>query len=1014
MQGLKPQTRPSSIPFIEDVLNDKTQFFISLTETWLLGHSDAELDIIGYTLYRADRDITKRVHSSKGRLSGGVACYVLDDIAATMTKLLAYSNGVVECLILYSKTLNLAIVTLYRQPDTAKNRSTAVEFADCLNCVSDSLKALGSPDPHVLFLGDFNLPNISWSTNSCSGPKAEKDCYLVLKDILDSFCLSQFIFSPTHREGNVLDLVFTNDDMLFHSYNVIDVLQSTSHHKIIEVASLISFEKQSNNKHSCSTPIDCCSLKKFNFYSDEIDWQSINSAFASIDWHEKLLTNCKSVDEIYENLLTICIDVLSKQNVPLKPAAKPFKCKIPRFRRRLMSKRRRALNRLNGSKPLRTGVIRKLKTKLAEIEESLMHSYSKQTNHEERRALGAIKKNPKFFYSFASKFAKSKSKIGPLIDPNSQTVVNDQTDMANILADQFSSVYTVPSDNLPSADVLFPDDESLPFVDFTFSIADLLEAILCIKTSSAPGPDGFSALLLKKCASSLVVPLHILWSKCFENGVTPASLKIPVVFPLHKGGSRGEGVNYRPITSSSHVVKVFERVVSKKIVTYLDSNSLFNPNQHGFRKRRSCLTELLSHFEEIYGILESGGFADVVYLDFSKAFDKVDFSVLLHKLKSVGIGGKLGCWIYSFLVGRYHYVCVNGCLSTLRSILSGVPQGSVLGPLLFLILISDIDRNVLYSSLRSFADDSRMTKSIKSLADSSAFQQDLNSVYDWAELNKLVFNESKFEMIRYTPTTRNSDGEIEAKYSSPNGLDIPVQSSISDLGVTLSSDGFFATHIENVLSKMRSKCSWIFRTFSTRSQDLLTVWKSLVIPLHDYCSQLWSPHKVKDICALEKVQWNFIGKLNGVSSNYWLALKQLKLYSLQRRRERYMIMYIWKVLENIAPPIIDRSGRYILFNKFNDRLGRSCSVPPLVNRGSQFIQTMKNNSFFVLGAQLFNILPQSIRDITNCKFEVFKSAVDIFLSSVPDEPHLNGYTNRTNGSVSNCLLNMYSGGLSNI
>ena len=301
-----------------------------------------------------------------------------------------------------------------------------------------------------------------------------------------------------------------------------------------------------------------------------------------------------------------------------------------------------------------------------------------------------------------------------------------------------------------------------------------------------------------------------------------------------------------------------------------------------------------------------------------------------------------------------------GWLSTLRAILLGVPQGSVLGPLLFLILISDIDRNVLYSSLRSFADDSRMTKSIKSLADSSAFQQDLNSVYDWAELNKLVFNELKFEMIRYNPTTRNSDGEIEAKYYTPNGLDIPVQSSISDLGVTLSSDGFFATHIENVLSKMRSKCSWIFRTFSSRSQDLITVWKSLVIPLHDYCSQLWSPHKIKDICALERVQWNFISKLNGVSSNYWLALKQLKLYSLQRRRERYMIMYIWKVLENITPPIIDRSGHYILFNKFNNRLGRSCSVPPLVNRGSQFIQTMKNNSLFVLGAQLFNMLPQSI------------------------------------------------------
>ena len=118
-------------------------------------------------------------------------------------------------------------------------------------------------------------------------------------------------------------------------------------------------------------------------------------------------------------------------------------------------------------------------------------------------------------------------------------------------------------------------------------------------------------------------------------------------------------------------------------------------------------------------------------------------------------------------------------------------------------------------------------------------------------------------------------------------------------------------------------------------------------------------------------------------------------------------MYVWKVLENIAPPIVDSTGRYLLFNKFNDRLGRSCTVPPLVKRGTQFIQTMKNNSFLVLGAQLFNILPHNIRNITNCKFELFKSAVDGFLSSVPDEPHLNGYNNRTNGAVSNCLLNMF-------
>ena len=177
------------------------------------------------------------------------------------------------------------------------------------------------------------------------------------------------------------------------------------------------------------------------------------------------------------------------------------------------------------------------------------------------------------------------------------------------------------------------------------------------------------------------------------------------------------------------------------------------------------------------------------------------------------------------------------------------------------------------------------------------------------------------------------------------------------------------------------------------------------ITLHDYCSQLWSPHKIKDISSLEKVQWDFISRIHHVADNYWTALGKLNLFSLQRRRERYMIFYVWKILEQLVPSITNNSGFPVLLSTYTSRNGRMCSVPSFVRTKSS-VQTIKNFSFFVHGAKLFNIMPLKVRIITDCKFEVFKTAVDIYLSSIPDEPHLNGYHSRSNGAMSNSLLDI--------
>ena len=188
------------------------------------------------------------------------------------------------------------------------------------------------------------------------------------------------------------------------------------------------------------------------------------------------------------------------------------------------------------------------------------------------------------------------------------------------------------------------------------------------------------------------------------------------------------------------MIKVFEKVVRNHLVSYLQEHDLLNPGQHGFRSGRSCLSQLISHFDNILRILEDNDNVDVLYLDFSKAFDKVDHLITLKKLKALGISGKLGRWLQSFLTDRTQTVLVNGARSRSGHVKSGVPQGSVIGPLLFLVLIGDIDANVATSFVSSFADDTRVGRRIKTEADVNDLPADLNAIYQWAVDNNMQFN----------------------------------------------------------------------------------------------------------------------------------------------------------------------------------------------------------------------------------------------------------------------------------
>ena len=193
-----------------------------------------------------------------------------------------------------------------------------------------------------------------------------------------------------------------------------------------------------------------------------------------------------------------------------------------------------------------------------------------------------------------------------------------------------------------------------------------------------------------------------------------------------------------------------KKIVRKAIVKHLVDNNLLPVNQHGFLKGRSTLSQLLSQVETITRMLEDGCEVDSIYLDFAKAFDKVDHSILCKKLRDKRIGGRVGTWLHNFLTNRVSKVSCNGALSKPAPVLSGVPQGTVLGPILFIIMISDLDCKLQRAFASLFADDSRVSSAIKSETDCLLFHHELsNTTYPWAPNNKAVFNGEKFEHIHF-------------------------------------------------------------------------------------------------------------------------------------------------------------------------------------------------------------------------------------------------------------------------
>lgn len=305
--------------------------------------------------------------------------------------------------------------------------------------------------------------------------------------------------------------------------------------------------------------------------------------------------------------------------------------------------------------------------------------------------------------------------------------------------------------------------------------------------------------------------------------------------PVFKSGDRQSPFNYRPISITSLPCKILEHIIYSHVASFLESNSFFDPAQHGFRNSFLCETQLMLFTHKLHSILDNRSFADCIYFDFAKSFDKVPHALLLLKLRNIGLDTSIINWIECFLVHRQQFVTANDTNSSLTPVISGVPQGTVHGPLLFLIYINDLPK-CISSSVHLFADDCVIFREINNDTDLHALQSHINAISHWCNTWQMVLNTTKCKSMRVSRITTNAhsyflDGNI-----------LEAVTSYKYLGIHITTDLSWNLHIESITNKTNRMLGYIRRNFhSAPSSIKLLLFKSLVRSQLDYASPIWDP-----------------------------------------------------------------------------------------------------------------------------------------------------------------------------
>ena len=802
----------------------------------------------------------------------------------------------------------LIIATIYRPPKTTLEND---------KLLYDEIETIVSTKTSII-CGDFNLPHINWRlfTSDNEGSRLIK--------LMKKLYLSQFVREPT-LDNNILDIVLASDSDLIYSCEVGEIL-SNSDHKIIRC------------KVNCEVNIKENAILVSNYKKGNI--LGLKTELQKVNWRAILAS--KNIEQMCSSFTNILLEaenkwipkVKKRVNGTTNPQWMTNEIKL------LINRKKKAYTIYKRSKSDEdfnryVAVKRHCEKQIRKSKRNLEISISQQA-----------KTNPKKFYQYIRSKKTIKDKIGPIKDVNNE-LVSDCKSMTKILNTFFQSVFiredisSLP--NIDSVPLRF-SNEMLKIDEINEN--DIARQLKNLDPNKSTGVDLVSSRLLRECQEELVLPLKLLFNKSLQEGIVPSLWKCANVTPIFKKGNKCEAGNYRPISLTSVVIKILERIIKDKITSFLDRHKLIIDSQHGFRNNRSCLTNLLEFYNYIFSNYDERVPSDIIYLDFKKAFDTVPHKRLLIKLKAHGMGDQLCSWVENWLTNRKQRVVINGEASDWLHVTSGVPQGSVLGPLLFLIYINDIDFGVS-SKISKFADDTKLGGKALTIGDCESIQKDLDNLNNWSEKWLLKFNKDKCKIMHVGYNNLKHNYKLQGR----NLIRVEEE---KDLGVIVKSDLKNGSQCIAASRKANTVLGFIARNFDCKTPEVITrLYTSLVRPHLEYAVQFWSPCYQKDQNKLESVQRRATKLVPGFRGlQYEERLKRLDMFSLKDRRIRGDLIETFKILKNI-----DNLNYDHFFELSSQLLTRNNG---LKLKGQRFNTDLRKNYFNIRVIDFWNKLPASV------------------------------------------------------
>ena len=872
--------------------------------------------------------------------AGGVGFYINNKLRYKIISCI--SNTSFQALwieILNPKAKNIICGIVYRQHN---NPEAFLEY------LSNALEDICCTNKKIFLMGDFNIDLLRYETCSYSQ---------TLIELSQSLSFFPTIDKPTRVYGNsatLIDNIFSNDlDNFLISGNIVT---DVSDHFVQFCISTSRYENYYSRPNSQFRDYSKFNANRFIADLHLVDWKAIvsknevNTSFSSF---------YKKLNKIVNKHAPL--KKLSRRR--LKIISKPW---ITKGLRVSINKKNSYL--LNNNRELYRIYRNKLTSLIRLSKKNYYYNYFESN-------LNNAKQTWKGINELISKNKNKQRTIRCLKSNNVNGLTFDPKDMSNIMNRYFAEIGSKLANNIPSTNNSITDYLGRP-INNAFSFLPIIpeeiyDEINTLSNNKASGLYSCPIKLLKLGVTLLGEPLTILLNKSIETGTYPNKLKIAKVIPIYKADDESSPENYRPISLLSICNRIFEKLIYNRLINFIEKFDLLCDSQYGFRCNHSTQHAIIDITQKIQQNMDQGKYTCGIFIDLKKAFDTVDHNILLSKLNHYGIRGIFHDWFKSYLSNRKQTVCLDGIISEKESTSCGVPQGSVLGPLLFLIYINDIQNSSSVFSFHLFADDTSILFEHKNLQHlQNMVNQELLKLCDWLRTNKLSLNVKKTNFVMFRPRQKQLPfvPKIRLIDNSNNPFELESKDCMKYLGILIDSHMSWNQHINYISQKISRTVGIIakLRHYVPRG-TLLNIMKSFIDPYITYGICSWGQCAKKNLNRLLILQKRALRLINFSKSRehavpFFIQARTLPLSFLYFER---MCIMLHDIYNNNAPTNLNKLFKLSSESHHYETRSTSnqCFYVESINT-----ETMRH-SFVFSGSKIWNGLPTSLKKLRKAQFK---------------------------------------------